>query len=100
MMDLLKVLQDKEALANKVKAEVPGALDFLATAIAKECGAVPEEPVAVVLFKANTAEGSTMMARVHRVDEFGELGEELGTIDVPAAMRAVPNESITKFIPF
>jgi|GEM_PF-4712088 len=100
IIEFTQLLSNKAKLAERIKAEVPGVLTFLTTAIANACGAQPDEPVAVVLFKAKTAEGETMMARVHRVDAFGDLGEELGTIDVPAALRAVPNETITNLLPF
>ena len=98
--EMMKLLSDKNALAQKIKGEVPGLIDQLVTVIGAQCGATDAEPFGVVLFKANTAQGPTTMARVHRANAFGELGEELGCIDIKAAMQSIPNDVITNMLPF
>ena len=98
--ELASLLTNKNKLAETIKEQVPGLLQQLTAVIAAECGAAPDEPTAVVLFQAEKASGPTTMARVHRVDAFGVLGDELGTIDVPAALKSIPNEAITKLLPF
>src|SRR5262249_6175467 len=97
--ELIKLFTNKNALVAMLKKEAPKALDTLVAEIAEQAGAQPGEPVIVALFKANTATGPTTMARVSRVDEFGTVGEEVGTIDIPAALEAVPSERITKMLP-
>lgn len=98
--EIASLLTNKGKLADTIKQQVPGLLQQLTAVIAAECGAQPGEPTAVVLFQADTETGTTTMARVHRVDAFGTLGEELGTIDVPAALKSIPNEVITNLLPF
>ena len=100
MGDIMGMLADKNKLANSIKEQVPGLLDALLKAISAKAGAAEGEATAVVFFSATTEAGPTTMARVHRVDAFGELGEELSTLDVPAVLRSIPNETITSILPF
>jgi hypothetical protein len=98
--DIIKLVSNKQALADKVKEEVPPLLDQLMTALATAGGAQDGDTVAVLLFRAETETGSTRMARIHRIDEFFTLGEELGCIDVDQAVKDLPNEALTKLFPF
>jgi hypothetical protein len=100
MGDIISLISDKEKLATTIKDQVPGLLDALLKAISAKAGAAEGDETAVVFFTAATAAGPTTMARVHRVDAFGELGEELSTMDVPAVLRSIPNETITSLMPF
>ena len=100
MGSIIGMLSDKDKLATTIKDQVPGLLDALLKAISAKAGAAEGEATAVVFFTAATATGPTTMARVHRVDAFGELGEELSTMDVPAVLRSIPNETITSLMPF
>jgi hypothetical protein len=99
--DIIKLVSNKQALVETLKREVPGVVDQLMQALALAGGAEEGDTVAVVLFRAETEAGNTTrMARIHRIDPFGELGEELGCIDVDQAVKDLPNEAITKLIPF
>lgn len=99
-MDMVGLLTNKNKLVDTVKEHIPTVLDQLTAQIGAQCGADAAQPIAVVLFKADTGDGTTTMARVHTVDAFGDLGEELGTIDLPEAIRRMPNELITSKLPW
>lgn len=90
----MKLLSSPDGIAEGIKQKLPGILANLAATVAEECGAKPEEATAVVLFHAETGSGKALMARVHRIDAFGDLGEALGTIDVAEAIGRVPNAAI------
>jgi len=99
--DIIKLLTNKDALVDKIKLEVPGIVEGLLAVIAQQCGATEEQPTAVVFFTGNDANGQpATMARVHTINPLGDLGEEMGTIDLPAALKAIPNETIKKVLPF
>jgi hypothetical protein len=99
--DIIKLVSNKQALVEKLKQEVPGVVDQLMTALATAGGAQDGDTVAVILFRAETEAGATTrMARIQRIDPFGELGEELGCIDVDQSVKDLPSETITKLLPF
>ena len=98
--EIAKLLANKQALAETIKEQVPGLLAQVMLVISAECGAQPGEATSVTMFTAETETGTTTMARVNRIDAFGVVGEELGTIDVPAALKNVPNSVITDMLPF
>lgn len=100
LSEIIKLVSNKQALAEKIKEELPPLLNSLLDTIAAEGGAEPGTPSAVVFFSAETKHGIRRMARVHSIDQFGELGEELGCLDVQEALNAVPNETISKLLPF
>jgi hypothetical protein len=100
LLEVTKLLSNKNALAEKIKSEVPGLIDQLVAVIGAQCGAEEGTPFAVTLFTADTENGTTTMARVHRINGMFEIGEELGTINLRTALAAVPNESITSILPF
>lgn len=99
--DLIQLITNKDKLADKIKAETPAVLETLLQYIAQQCGATDGQQTAVVFYAGRNAEGkSTTMARVHAVDAFGDLGDELGSMDLPAALKAVPNSAITSMLPW
>lgn len=99
--EILGLLTNKNKLADKIKAEAPAVLDGLLQLIAHQCGAQEGQRTAVVFFRTKNAAGQeTTMARVHAINAFDELAEELGTMDVPTALRQVPNEEITSKLPW
>jgi len=97
--EIVGLLSDKKKLATRIKQEVPPLVRQLTTVIAEQCGA-EGRPTAVVLFPYAKPDGSTStMARVHLVTPFGDLGEDLGTIDLDSALASIPDEAITKLLP-
>lgn len=100
--DLIQLVTNKQKLAEKVKAEAPAVLEAILQLIAAQCGAQEGDTTAVVFYTAKDASGKPVtMARVHRVDPFGEMEpEELGTINLPEAIRGIPNEAITDKLPW
>lgn len=96
---IIKLATDRDALANKFKEFLPGFLAVVDEQIAEKAGAVPGQAVAITRFKANVTGGTTVMARVCPVDEFGEIGEEIATIDVNQAIKELPTEKIKALLP-
>lgn len=100
--EIIGLLTNKNKLADKIKAEAPAVLDGLLQLIAHQCGAQEGQRTAVMFYKAKNADGQeTTMARVHAIDAFDDLVfPALGTMDVPTALRQVPNEEITSKLPW
>lgn len=99
--DLIQLFTNKDKLAEKIKAEAPAVLEAILALIAQQCGAQDGQQAAVVFYQGKNAAGEpTPMARTHAVDAFGDLGEELGSIDLPAALKAIPNSAITSMLPW
>lgn len=100
--ELISLLADKQKLAEKIKSEAPPVLDGMLDLIRLQCGATDGQPTGVFFRPAKAADGSTVtMADVYALNAFGEpQGQPLGSIDVAAALRAVPNEAITSKLPW
>lgn len=100
--DLIKLFTNKPLLAEKIKAEAPTVLQMVLQLISAQCGAQEGDTTAVVFYPAKDANGQPVtMARVHRIDPFGDMEfPELGTMNVPEAMRGIPNEAITSKLPW
>lgn len=99
--EVIGLLTNKEKLAQKIKAEAPAVLDGILDLIRLQCGAA-DGPTAVVFYTGRTASGApSTMAAVYAVDPFGQpKGEPLGTMDLKAALQAIPNEAITSKLPW
>ena len=67
-----------------------------------QCGATDDKPTGVFFRTAKLADETTAtMADVYELDPFGEpKGKPLGSIDVAAALQAIPNEAITSKLPW
>lgn len=99
--EVIGLLTNKEKMAQKIKAEAPAVLDGILDLIRLQCGA-KDERTAVVFYSARDMWGQpATMAAVYAVDAFGEIkGEAIGTLDLKAALQAIPNEAITSKLPW
>lgn len=85
-----------KAAAALVKPHVSAILTVVMEQVAIAAGAKPGDTVSVRWVNAERANGSTtIMATVRHVNEMGDDGEEIGTIDV---FKAAENVSLDMFI--
>lgn len=100
--EIIAMVSDKNKLADTIKANAPTVLDGLLQLIAHQCGAQEGQRTAVVFSRSKDANGvETTIARVYAIDAFDDLVfPAIGSMDVPTALRNVPNEEITKHLPW
>ena len=95
--ELMAMLSNPEKAGEAIRDKVPAILMKIMVLLGKQCGAQEGGATGIVLFEGDTPAGRMLMARVHRVDEFGALGEELGTVAVPDALKNVDPMEIMAF---
>jgi hypothetical protein len=100
--EVIGLLTNKQKFAEKIKAEAPPLLNGILELIRMQCGATDDKPTGVFFRTAKLADETTAtMADVYELDPFGEpKGKPLGSIDVAAALQAIPNEAITSKLPW
>lgn len=90
----MKLMGNPEAAAAGIAERLPGILARLMDKCSEACGQPAGQAVGVLFFHADTPQGQRLLARVHRLDAFGELGDDLGTVDVGTVLAGMQASEI------
>ncbi len=100
ILEIGKLLANKDALAERIKTELPPLLDVMLDMLAEQAGAAPGSSTSITFIMANTASGPKRMAKVQHVDAFGEPIATVNVLSVADTIKSIPNAAIKAILPF